>query len=917
MRSRIALHAVAIVAAASLCCSGSRCSVSAFAFTAPLRSASASARGGASSTSSWGRRVQRRRHLSIRHHLAGARALHTRSKERRAPHAPDAGGRRLLSMAQETLILTEENVVSVLAEAKKELGTLFGNNAENTAVGITGDCEFVCLDGPSVVVRLTGRFWHEKSTVLARVGSFVQSRIPECVDVEIEDPTQLEDADPQGPGQAAEIVSVSGDWCAWSAPGTPLSADKDGRAFSGTVLLPRGKHRFRFVVDGEWCHNPQLLTERDEATGELRNIVTVSANSKLRLQLPEKLPAESPDSAEDTDYMNSLKEYGLRTPTPPKSSYKHFGEDDDDDDDGGGGGGDTAAATDSAAPRGDATMTAAGTSSSVGGATFGGATSCGAGGKTAAVKPPLPAPPPSATTSSDPDQQHSRVVGSGNSASTAASAVTGSSGGNAEGGPVQGVGGLGLGGSGPEGDEDASSDHRAAEAAARARAMSRRRKEAEASSLAAVGACLVTSSVRKDGKLIVAMVGLPGRGKSFIARSIVRHLDWIGLKSRIFSVKDRRRQEVAMYEPAEYFEAGMHARMHPMFPRACLLWTDAVPSFRIYNVVFIESICNDEVLVQRNIVAIQQSSPEYKEKSAREVEREVRSRIGLYRRIYEPLNAEEGHSFIKLIDAGRQMATNLISGYIPGRITLLCLNLHLKPRPIWMSRHGESEFNMQGRIGGDAPLTAAGKVYAGKLTEFMKRRYPPRRHQGQSSSAQAGGVGSDGDRDVEDADDGEELVVWTSTMLRTGQTVAPMASHREVMKWSQLTEINAGLMDSLTYEYVAENMPVEYEARQKDKLRYRYPGGESYQDLFLRLEPVIFEMLRERSPLLVVGHQAILRVLYGYLTGKEPGECPTIHMPLHTAIKLTPRAYTCEEEWFRPLEECGVEDDKCSPHKMA
>ncbi|CAM9348852.1 unnamed protein product, partial [Ectocarpus fasciculatus] len=68
-------------------------------------------------------------------------------------------------MAQETLILTEENVVAVLAEAKRELSTLFGNNAENTAVGITGDCEFVCLDGPSVVVRLTGRFWHEKTTV--------------------------------------------------------------------------------------------------------------------------------------------------------------------------------------------------------------------------------------------------------------------------------------------------------------------------------------------------------------------------------------------------------------------------------------------------------------------------------------------------------------------------------------------------------------------------------------------------------------------------------------------------------------------------------------------------------------------------------------------------------------------------------
>lgn len=50
----------------------------------------------------------------------------------------------------------------------------------------------------------------------------------------------------------------------------------------------------------------------------------------------------------------------------------------------------------------------------------------------------------------------------------------------------------------------------------------------------------------------------------------------------------------------------------------------------------------------------------------------------------------------------------------------------------------------------------------------------------------------------------------------------------------------------------------------------RYPGGESYQDLFLRLEPVIFEMLRERLPLLVVGHQAILRVLYGERATKMP-----------------------------------------------
>ncbi|CAN0534626.1 unnamed protein product, partial [Laminaria digitata] len=52
------------------------------------------------------------------------------------------------------------------------------------------------------------------------------------------------------------------------------------------------------------------------------------------------------------------------------------------------------------------------------------------------------------------------------------------------------------------------------------------------------------------------MVGLPARGKSFVARSILRHLDWVGLKSRIFSLGMYRRKEVGVFQPAEYFEPG-------------------------------------------------------------------------------------------------------------------------------------------------------------------------------------------------------------------------------------------------------------------------------------------------------------------------------------------------------------------------
>ena len=128
------------------------------------------------------------------------------------------------------LVLTEENAQSVLEECQVELGTMFGSNAQSTKVGITGvrpghfwnlpqphssrepgavlgvcprsllwlprqAVEFVELDGPTIVVRFTGRFWHKRTTVLERVESYVLERIPECIGVEIDDPADLDDAD--------------------------------------------------------------------------------------------------------------------------------------------------------------------------------------------------------------------------------------------------------------------------------------------------------------------------------------------------------------------------------------------------------------------------------------------------------------------------------------------------------------------------------------------------------------------------------------------------------------------------------------------------------------------------------------------------------------------------------------------------
>ncbi|KAI5662147.1 hypothetical protein M9H77_21470 [Catharanthus roseus] len=88
-----------------------------------------------------------------------------------------------------SLDLTEENINLVLADAKVELGQLF-----DTSVGITGKAELADLDGPYVKIRLSGKFWHERSVVLARLGNYLKKRIPEILEVHVEDEKQLDDS---------------------------------------------------------------------------------------------------------------------------------------------------------------------------------------------------------------------------------------------------------------------------------------------------------------------------------------------------------------------------------------------------------------------------------------------------------------------------------------------------------------------------------------------------------------------------------------------------------------------------------------------------------------------------------------------------------------------------------------------------
>lgn len=415
-----------------------------------------------------------------------------------------------------------------------------------------------------------------------------------------------------------------------------------------------------------------------------------------------------------------------------------------------------------------------------------------------------------------------------------------------------------------------------------------------------------TPAPRHRGKMILFLVGLPGRGKTFIGHVLARYLTWMGHQSKVFNTGEYRRKLVglnmnhAFWDPLNEASAQIRSDLakqcledsiqalesdscdcvifdatNATRNRRAMLRGEVMKRYKC-EMMFIESIAESPELIASSINEMKLGSEDYAGQTMEEAAEDYNNRILHYQSVYQQLDAAtEDFPFIKVFDVGRQLFCNQIYGYLQSRILFLMANLQLRPRPIWLSRHGESMFNTQKRIGGDAPLSPLGMQYAAQLDRFIEAYYPT---------------------------PDTELAVWTSTMLRTGMTVERIAARgRSIVKWKQLDEIDAGICDGMTYEQVAEEMPEEYLARKHNKLNYRYPRGESYQDVIHRLEPVITELMRMDRPVLIVAHQAILRVLYAYLTNKAPAECPTLNVPLHVVIQLTPKAYQCEEVWHRPM----------------
>ncbi|KAL5210568.1 hypothetical protein ABZP36_006191 [Zizania latifolia] len=436
---------------------------------------------------------------------------------------------------------------------------------------------------------------------------------------------------------------------------------------------------------------------------------------------------------------------------------------------------------------------------------------------------------------------------------------------------------------------------------------------------------------KEDRKLAIVLVGLPARGKTFTAAKLTRYLRWLGHETKHFNVGKYRRLKHGINQTAEFFRGdnkeGVEARneVAALAMEDMLSWMqeggqvgifDATNSTRSRRnmlmkmaegkckTIFLETICNDQDVLERNMRLKVQQSPDYAEQTDFEAGvRDFKERLAYYEKVYEPV--EEG-SYVKMIDmvsgGGGQLQINNISGYLPGRIVFFLVNCHLTPRPILLTRHGESLDNVRGQIGGDSSLSEAGLLYSRKLASFIEKRLASER----TASVSVPFVTCNLERNIFIELFVRYLIqIWTSTLQRSILTAHPIIGFPKI-QWRALDEINAGICDGMTYDEVKKSKPEEYESRGKDKLRYRYPRGESYLDVIQRLETVIIELERQRAPVVVISHQAVLRALYAYLADRPLEELPNIEIPLHTIIEIQMGVAGVQEKRYKLMDAAGI-----------
>lgn len=215
------------------------------------------------------------------------------------------------------------------------------------------------------------------------------------------------------------------------------------------------------------------------------------------------------------------------------------------------------------------------------------------------------------------------------------------------------------------------------------------------------------------------------------------------------------------------------------------------------------------------------------------------------------------------------------------------INMSLKLPKLLVIRHGETQWNVAGRLQGhlDTPLTLNGVRQAMAVAAHL------------SETVEALG----------------EVSHWVSPLGRARQTASILAGiwgrpFEAFVIAPMLAERRYGSWEGRTLDEIRQTMPDQFEARGLAPWTYAMPDGESPADLTQRLLTWL-QGLNPDHAHVVVSHSGCLRALRGLYSQAAPEEVLAYREPQTTAFLLAPgeeimlgvsasglRAFGCEGE---------------------
>lgn len=379
------------------------------------------------------------------------------------------------------------------------------------------------------------------------------------------------------------------------------------------------------------------------------------------------------------------------------------------------------------------------------------------------------------------------------------------------------------------------------------------------------------------GKLYIALVGLPARGKSTIANRLKDNLHKDSIHVRIFNNGDLRRRLTGRSTSHPEFYAptnteGVALREHIAMiniqrARNYLSGTgevailDATHASRQrrdklsrllddHPVLFIECVNEDDEILKASVLR-KIMLPEFNGLASDEAIESFQKRIRYYQTIYSPL--EDERDFVCLDSLHNKILREEITDKIPFYDRIRDFLVTDTVKNLYLVRHGETYFNRENRIGGDTELTETGWMQARAIADHFAGKKIP--------------------------------FIFTSDKKRTRQTATPslkVQKHCETIALKEFDEIDGGVCECMTYREIREKYPEIFSARRKDKYNYVYPRGEGYATMKDRIYTGIKKALYlsgTADRIMIVGHQAVNRMIMAHFLYRRQEDVPYIYVP--------------------------------------